>query len=323
MKTIFAVCVGIAILGIANARIIEDEGAVDSNYEEKAIHVSDPVLDNKAASQQKKLWLKQFVTVPFWKKDIPRSGRMRLDGFATGLRTRTLALRSARARTFTPRILKPLVSDLGSLVPAMEAMRVVAAAARVAAGEVVVGALVPLLVPVVGLVQVAVLLLLLLAAAGAVLQLLLLLLAVGQLCCWRWGSSAAGGGAALLLAVGQLCCWRWGSSAAGGGAALLLAVGQLCCWRWGSSAAGGGAALLLLLVVVGAALLLAVGQLCCWRWGSSAAGGGAALLLLLVVVGAALLLLLLLLLLLAVGAALQFAPSNLAQFTVARSRCCC
>ena len=46
----------------------------------------------------------------------------------------------------------------------------------VAAGDVVVGALVPILVPVVGLVQVAVLLLLLLAAAGAVLQLLLLLL---------------------------------------------------------------------------------------------------------------------------------------------------
>ena len=63
----------------------------------------------------------------------------------------------------------------------------VVAAARVAAGEVVVGALVSILVPVVGLVQVAVLLLLLLAAAGAMLQLLLLLLAVG---------------AALLLAVG-------------------------------------------------------------------------------------------------------------------------
>ena len=53
-------------------------------------------------------------------------------------------------------------SDLGGLVPAMRAMRVVVTAARVAAGEVVVGALVPiLLVPVVGLVQVAV---------GAVLQ---------------------------------------------------------------------------------------------------------------------------------------------------------
>ena len=52
----------------------------------------------------------------------------------------------------------------------------VVAAATVATGEVVVEALVPMLVPVVGLVQVAVLLL---AAAGAVLQLLLLLLAVG------------------------------------------------------------------------------------------------------------------------------------------------
>ncbi|KAL5469131.1 hypothetical protein EMCRGX_G030336 [Ephydatia muelleri] len=59
----------------------------------------------------------------------------------------------------------------------MGAMRVVVAAARLGAGEVVVGALVPILVLVVGLVQVAVLqLLLLLAAAGAV---LLLLLAVG------------------------------------------------------------------------------------------------------------------------------------------------
>ena len=55
----------------------------------------------------------------------------------------------------------------------------VVAVARVAAGEVVVGALVPVLVPVVGLVQVAVLLRLLQAAAGAVLQLLLLLVAVG------------------------------------------------------------------------------------------------------------------------------------------------
>ena len=52
----------------------------------------------------------------------------------------------------------------------------VVAAARVAAGEVVVGALVPILVPMVGLVQVAVLLLLLLVAVGAA---LLLLLAVG------------------------------------------------------------------------------------------------------------------------------------------------
>ena len=59
----------------------------------------------------------------------------------------------------------------------------VVAAARVAAGEVVVGALVPILVPVVGLVQVAaVLLLLLLVAVGAA-----LLLAMGQCCscCWR------------------------------------------------------------------------------------------------------------------------------------------
>ena len=54
-----------------------------------------------------------------------------------------------------------LISDLGGLVPAMGAMRVV-----VAAGEVVVGALVPILVPVVGLVQVEVLLLLLLVVAG-------------------------------------------------------------------------------------------------------------------------------------------------------------
>ncbi|KAL5482005.1 hypothetical protein EMCRGX_G022283 [Ephydatia muelleri] len=69
-----------------------------------------------------------------------------------------------------------LVSDLGSLVQAMRATRVVVAAARVAAGEVVVGALVPILVPVVGLVQVAVLLLLLLlVAVGAALLLLLAL----------------------------------------------------------------------------------------------------------------------------------------------------
>eukprot|EP00731_Ephydatia_muelleri_P033291 Em0027g39a len=67
-----------------------------------------------------------------------------------------------------------LVSDLGSLVPAMGAMWVVVAAARVAAGKVVVGALVPILVPVVGLVQIAVLLLLLLAVGAA-----LLLLALG------------------------------------------------------------------------------------------------------------------------------------------------
>ncbi|KAL5517133.1 hypothetical protein EMCRGX_G002610 [Ephydatia muelleri] len=66
---------------------------------------------DKAASQQKKLWLKQSVTVPFWKKDIPRSGPMRLDGFASGLRTRILALRSARARTFTSRMLKPFMAN--------------------------------------------------------------------------------------------------------------------------------------------------------------------------------------------------------------------
>ncbi|KAL5516643.1 hypothetical protein EMCRGX_G002030 [Ephydatia muelleri] len=62
----------------------------------------------------------------------------------------------------------------GGLVLAMGAMRVVVAAARVAAGEVVVGALVPILVPVVGLVQVAAVLLLLLLEVGAA-----LLLAVG------------------------------------------------------------------------------------------------------------------------------------------------
>ena len=49
-----------------------------------------------------------------------------------------------------------LVSDLGDLIPPMGAMWVVVAAARVAAGEVVVGALVPILVPVVGLVQIVV-----------------------------------------------------------------------------------------------------------------------------------------------------------------------
>ena len=45
----------------------------------------------------------------------------------------------------------------------------VVAAARVAAGKVVVGALVPILVPVVGLVQVAVLMLLLVAMGAALL----------------------------------------------------------------------------------------------------------------------------------------------------------
>eukprot|EP00731_Ephydatia_muelleri_P003036 Em0001g3036a len=74
----------------------------------------------------------------------------------------------------------------GGLVLAMGAMWVVVAAARGAAGEVVVGALVSiLLVPVVGLVQVAMLLPLLVAAA-----LLLLLVAVGA--------------ALLLLLVGAL-----------------------------------------------------------------------------------------------------------------------
>ena len=66
----------------------------------------------------------------------------------------------------------------------------VVAAARVAAGEVVVGALVPILVPVVGLVQVAAVLLLLLLEVGAALLLVVgaaLLLVVG---------------AALLLVVG-------------------------------------------------------------------------------------------------------------------------
>eukprot|EP00731_Ephydatia_muelleri_P007959 Em0004g297a len=92
-----------------------------------------------------------------------------------------------------------LVSDLGYLVQAMRAMRVVVAAARVAAGEVVVGALVPILVPVVGLVQVAVLLLLLLAAAGAMLQLLLLLAAVGAALLLLL---AVGGAVLLLLVVG-------------------------------------------------------------------------------------------------------------------------
>ena len=75
----------------------------------------------------------------------------------------------------------------------------VVAAARVAAGKVMVGALVPILVPVVGLVQVAVLLLLLLAAAGAMLQLLLLLLAVGAALLLL---VAVGAALLLLVAVG-------------------------------------------------------------------------------------------------------------------------
>ena len=80
----------------------------------------------------------------------------------------------------------------------------VVAAARVAAGKVVVGALVPILVPVVGLVQVAAVLLLLLLEVGAAL-LLALGAAVGQLarqgqccsCCWRADSR----GAAMYLAA--------------------------------------------------------------------------------------------------------------------------
>ncbi|KAL5486683.1 hypothetical protein EMCRGX_G019194 [Ephydatia muelleri] len=89
-----------------------------------------------------------------------------------------------------------LVSDLGGLVPAMGAMRVVVAAARVAAGEVVVGALVPILVPVGGLVQVAVLLLLLVAVGAA---LLLLLVGVGAALLLLL--AADGRGAALHLAA--------------------------------------------------------------------------------------------------------------------------
>ncbi|KAL5496630.1 hypothetical protein EMCRGX_G012954, partial [Ephydatia muelleri] len=78
----------------------------------------------------------------------------------------------------------------GGLVLAMGAMRVVVAAARVAAGKVVVGALVPILVPVVGLVQVAAVLLLLLLEVGAA-----LLLAVGQ----RWGQLCSAGAVLQLL----------------------------------------------------------------------------------------------------------------------------
>ena len=98
----------------------------------------------------------------------------------------------------------------------------VVAAARVAAGKVVVGALVPILVPVVGLVQVAAVLLLLLLEVGAALLLVVgaaLLLVVG---------------AALLLVVG---------------AALLLVVGAALLLVVGAA----------LLLVVGAALLLVVG----------------------------------------------------------------
>ena len=64
------------------------------------------------------------------------------------------------------------------------------AAARVAAGKVVVRALVPILVPVVGLVQVAAVLLLLLLEVGAA-----LLLAVGQ----RWGQLCSAGAVLQLL----------------------------------------------------------------------------------------------------------------------------
>ncbi|KAL5467085.1 hypothetical protein EMCRGX_G031263 [Ephydatia muelleri] len=85
----------------------------------------------------------------------------------------------------------------GGLVLAMGAMWVVVAAARGAAGEVVVGALVSiLLVPVVGLVQVAMLLPLLVAAA-----LLLLLVAVGAALLLLL---VAVGAALLLLLVGAL-----------------------------------------------------------------------------------------------------------------------
>ncbi|KAL5509119.1 hypothetical protein EMCRGX_G004413 [Ephydatia muelleri] len=109
------------------------------------------------------------------------------------------------------------------LVPAMGAMQVVVAAARVAAGEVVVEALVPILV---GLVQVAVLLLLVVVVRAA---LLLLLLAVGAALLLLLVVVGAALLLLLLVAVG---------------AALLLLLVVV------------GAALLLLLVAVGAALLL-------------------------------------------------------------------
>ncbi|KAL5515496.1 hypothetical protein EMCRGX_G000670 [Ephydatia muelleri] len=89
----------------------------------------------------------------------------------------------------------------GGLVLAMGAMWVVVAAARVAAGEVVVGALVPILVPVVGLVQVAAVLLLLLLEVGAALLLVvgtaLLLVAVGAALLGRGSATAAAGGGRL------------------------------------------------------------------------------------------------------------------------------
>ncbi|KAL5506688.1 hypothetical protein EMCRGX_G008411 [Ephydatia muelleri] len=78
----------------------------------------------------------------------------------------------------------------------MGAMRVVVAAARVAAGKVVVGALVPILVPVVGLVQVAAVLLLLLLEVGAA-----LLLALGA----AVGAALLGRGSAAAAAGGQTC----------------------------------------------------------------------------------------------------------------------
>ena len=81
----------------------------------------------------------------------------------------------------------------GGLVLAMGAMRVVVAAARVAAGKVVVRALVPILVPVVGLVQVAAVLLLLLLEVGAAL-LLAVGAAVGTALLGRGSAAAAAGG---------------------------------------------------------------------------------------------------------------------------------
>eukprot|EP00731_Ephydatia_muelleri_P036153 Em0206g8a len=126
----------------------------------------------------------------------------------------------------------------GGLVLAMGAMWVVVAAARGAAGEVVVGALVSiLLVPVVGLVQVAMLLPLLVAAALLLLlvgaALLLLLVAVGAalllLLGGGGGSSAAttgGGGGSSAAAAGR------GTATAGvGGAALLLIVVKTLCQK--------------------------------------------------------------------------------------------
>ena len=89
----------------------------------------------------------------------------------------------------------------------------VVAAARVAAGEVVVGALVPILVPVVGLVPVAAVLL------------LRLLLEVGGSSAFGSGGSAAaaaGGGGGSSARQGQCCscCWRrtvGGSNVSSGG----------------------------------------------------------------------------------------------------------